>query len=79
MANRNDKWHDNLPGAFYVDKECILCSLCSELAPNNFKESADSDHDIVYKQPETPEEVKACRDAMEQCPVEAIGEDGAEG
>jgi ferredoxin len=76
MAKRNAKWEDNVPGVFYVDKECILCSLCSDLAPANFKESPDADHDLVYKQPADAEELKNCRDAMEQCPVEAIGDDG---
>ena len=31
----------------------------------------------VYKQPETPDEEAQCREALEQCPVEAIGDDGA--
>ena len=52
MADRTQKYDDNSPGAWYVDKNCILCSLCVDLAPNNFKESADSDHDRVFKQPE---------------------------
>jgi ferredoxin len=34
------------------------------------------DHDICYKQPETEEELRACYEAMENCPVEAIGDDG---
>lgn len=76
MADPNDKYPDNVPGKFYVDTQCILCSLCSELAPNNFQESEDGDHDYVYKQPENEEETKQCEDAMEQCPVEAIGNDG---
>jgi ferredoxin len=76
MANRDEIWEDNVRGKFYVDKECILCSLCSDLAPRNFKESPEGDHDIVYKQPETEEELKQCADALEQCPVEAIGSDG---
>jgi ferredoxin len=76
MADRSLKWEDNVPGRFYVDKECILCSLCSDIAPANFKESSEGDHDHVYKQPETPEELEKCRDAMKQCPVDAIGEDG---
>ncbi|RME16273.1 MAG: ferredoxin, partial [Bdellovibrio sp.] len=28
------------------------------------------------KQPSTPEEEEACQEAMEGCPVEAIGNDG---
>lgn len=78
MADPNDRWEDNAPGKWYVDRQCILCSLCSELAPNNFKEADSGDHDFVYKQPETEEEEAACKEAMEQCPVEAIGNDGDE-
>lgn len=78
MADKNDKWEDNVAGAWYVDKQCILCSLCHELAPENFKESEEGDHDFVYKQPENEEELAQCQEAKEQCPVEAIGDDGAE-
>ena len=77
MANVDEKWEDNVAGEFYVDKECILCSLCVDVAPENFREADDGDHDVVYKQPENDEERAACMDAMEQCPVDAIGNDGA--
>ena len=77
MAALKDRFDDNAPGSWYVDKQCILCSLCSEVAPKNFEESVLGDHDIVYKQPETLEEETQCKEAMEQCPVEAIGNDGA--
>lgn len=74
MANKAERWDDNAPGAWYVDKSCILCSLCVQLAPNNFKEADGGDHDICCKQP-TGDEVKACEDAKAQCPVESIGND----
>lgn len=77
MANRDEKWDDNVSGDFYVDKECILCSLCVDIAPESFKESDAGDHDVVYKQPANDEELAAAMDAMEQCPVDAIGNDGA--
>jgi ferredoxin len=77
MADRKNKWEDNVPGRFYVDKECILCSVCSDAAPNNFRMSRQEDHDVVYKQPENEAEVAQCHEAMENCPVEAIGDDGA--
>ena len=64
--------------SFYVDEECILCSVCSDAAPNNFRMSDDEDHDVVYKQPENEEELEECYDALDQCPVEAIGDDGDE-
>ena len=76
MADKSRKWEDNVPGKFYVDKECILCSLCSDIAPENFRESDEGDHDLVYKQPAGDEELQKCLDAMEQCPVDAIGQDG---
>lgn len=76
MADVNDKYDDNVPGPFYVDKQCILCHLCSDIAPDFFKESPDGDHDFVHKQPESDEDIALCIEAMEQCPVEAIGADG---
>jgi ferredoxin len=76
MADHTQRWEDNVAGRWYVDRTCILCSLCSELAPRSFKESTDGDHDIVYRQPATPEEEAAAELAKAQCPVESIGRDG---
>ena len=85
MADPKNIWKDNARGesviagkrvSFYVDLECILCSVCSDAAPNNFRMSDAEDHDICYKQPETEEELRACYEAMENCPVEAIGDNG---
>jgi ferredoxin len=76
MADPTDKYDDNTKGKYYVDRQCILCSLCHELAPANFKESEEGDHDHVFKQPDNDEEEGVCKEAMEQCPVEAIGDDG---
>ena len=76
MADKNDRYDENVPGKFFVDKSCIFCGLCSSIAPDNFKESADGTHDFVYKQPASDGEVAASKDAMAQCPVNAIGDDG---
>ena len=76
MAQKKDKFEDNVDGKFYVDTECIFCNLCIDAAPNNFAESEDGDHDYVYKQPENDEELDQCYEALEVCPVEAIGDDG---
>ncbi|MED5330451.1 MAG: ferredoxin [Planctomycetota bacterium] len=76
MAIVADKYDDNVDGAFYVDKQCILCHLCSDIAPDHFKESEDGDHDTVWHQPESDEDIALCLEALEQCPVEAIGTDG---
>jgi ferredoxin len=85
MADKNDQWEDNTGGfsivagkkvSFYVDKECIICSVCSDSAPSNFRMSEEEDHDICFKQPQTEQELEECYDALENCPVEAIGDDG---
>lgn len=78
MADKAQIYEDNVPGKWYVDKKCILCSVCSEAAPANFKEAASGDHDIVFKQPQTPQEEQQCQEAMAACPVEAIGNDNTD-
>jgi len=77
MANIADKYAENAAGKFYVDNQCIDCDLCRETAPDNFRRNEDGGYSYVFKQPENPEEEKLCQEAMEGCPVEAIGNDGA--
>lgn len=75
MANKTDKVAENVPGKFYVDSQCIDCDLCRTTAPANFVQS-DNGYSYVTKQPENDEETKLCQEALEECPVEAIGSDG---
>ncbi len=75
MAERNLRWENNVPGRYYVDHSCIASKLCVAVAPANFRMS-DAGHAYVYRQPETPEEEEACRQAVAGCPVAAIGGDG---
>src|SRR5436190_20747915 len=77
MADAANKYAENVAGKFYVDDQCIDCDLCRETAPANFKRNDDGGHSYVYKQAESPEEEALCKEAMEGCPVEAIGSDGA--
>ena len=77
MADQANKNPENVTGTFYVDDQCIDCDLCRETAPANFKRNDDGGHSFLYKQPENPDEEKLCKEAMEGCPVEAIGSDGA--
>jgi ferredoxin len=76
MADKNEKWSKNVAGKFYVDKTCIACDACCIAAPENFRMNEDEGHAYLSKQPSTPEEIDQCREAMEGCPVEAIGDDG---
>lgn len=76
MADVEDKNPENVEGQFYVDEQCIDCDLCREHAPDNFQREEDEGYSYVYKQPETDLEVELCMEALEGCPVEAIGDDG---
>ena len=77
MAVFVNKHKENVSGKFYVDDQCIDCDLCRETAPNNFTRSDEGGYSYVYKQPATPDEEAQCKEAMEGCPVEAIGCDGS--
>lgn len=78
MAEKKDKWPLNVDGKFYVDEQCIDCDLCRETAPDFFTRNDDGGYSYVYKQPKTPEEIELCMEALEGCPVNAIGNDGEE-
>lgn len=76
MACKKDKFSDNVPGKFYVDEQCIDCDLCRETAPAFFTRNDDGGHSFVFAQPTTQEDIEACMEALEGCPVDAIGCDG---
>ncbi len=76
MADKSQKQSENGSGAWYVDVNCIDCDVCRETAPNNFTQQTEKGYSYVYKQPATPEETAQCQEALESCPVEAIGSDG---
>ncbi len=76
MANKSNKYAQNIPGPYYVDTECINCDACILAAENHFKINTEEGYAYVYKQPQTEEEKEACQEALEACPVEAIGNDG---
>ena len=76
MADAENKQPENAGGKYYVDDQCIDCDLCRETAPENFTREEDGGYSFVYKQPDNDDESTQCQEAMEGCPVEAIGEDG---
>ena len=78
MADKNDKWEENAAGKFYVDEQCIDCDLCRETAPNFFTRNDDNGYSFVHAQPESEDDIALCMEALEGCPVEAIGDDGNE-
>jgi ferredoxin len=77
MANKNEKNQGNAPGAFYVDSSCIDCDMCRGTAPSTFRRNDEIGFSIVSRQPETPEDFARASEAMNGCPTESIGNDGA--
>jgi ferredoxin len=78
MACKTNKYPENKSGRYYVDRECIACDACVMTAAKFFSMDQDDGHAFVSQQPSSPEEEDLCREAMEGCPVEAIGNDGEE-
>ena len=76
MADKSSKWDMNAEGKFYVDDQCIACDACVFEAPDFFAMNDDDGHAYVIKQPSNDQELQNCKEALEACPVEAIGDDG---
>ncbi|MBP9680383.1 MAG: ferredoxin [Bacteriovorax sp.] len=76
MADKKSKWSKNVQGQFYVDDQCITCNACVVEAPKFFVIDDSEGRAFVYLQPKTDKEIKECLNALESCPVEAIGSDG---
>ncbi|MDI1240776.1 MAG: ferredoxin [bacterium] len=77
MAFVSDKLPENVGGKFYVDRQCIDCDVCRDTSPANFTRNDENGYSYICKQPETAEELKLCEEALNACPVEAIGDDAA--
>lgn len=76
MADFSNRLPENAKGAFFVDDQCIDCDACRATAPDNFSRDDEKGYSFVSKQPESETEYQLCIDALEGCPVEAIGSDG---
>ena len=76
MAAEADRLPENVPGRFYVDRQCIDCDVCRDTAPANFTRENKREYSYVAKQPQSEAELRLCEEAMNACPVEAIGDDG---
>ncbi len=76
MADASAKLPENAGGKFYVDDQCIDCDACRATAPDNFARDDEKGYSYVSVQPRNETEEQLCMEALEGCPVEAIGEDG---
>ncbi len=76
MAEKDQKFSQNVPGAYYVDEQCIACDACVVEAPKFFEMNDEEGHAFVKKQPKNDSDREDCENALACCPVEAIGNDG---
>lgn len=76
MADKTHRFSENVPGAYYVTEDCIDCDMCRVAAPLVFHRDESLGFSVVYRQPVTEEERTQADEALESCPVEAIGSDG---
>lgn len=71
MASLKQRYEDNAPGPFYVDRTCIDCDACRRIAPAVFEEA--SDHSFVARQPADGAERRRALMALVSCPTGSIG------
>jgi ferredoxin len=70
---REDDLAPPCPPAFHVTKACIACSICVAIAPDRFGHSSVAVRSAVIAQPTDDASLARCREAADNCPVEAIG------
>ena len=75
MADKNSKAANSVAGKYYVDTNCISCGQCVDIAGDFFAESSDGGM-YVKAQPSSQEDIASCENALSNCPVDAIGNDG---
>lgn len=75
MTDEAKKLPKNVPGKYYTTDECDGCAYCAAVAPENFEFDKPTNTYFVGKQPDNPDEEELVREAMEDCPVDAIRAD----
>lgn len=74
METTDHRLPGNAPGRFFVSDECDGCAYCASVAPENFDFDKVTNTYFVMRQPDSGEELEFVREAMEDCPVDAIRE-----
>jgi glyoxylase-like metal-dependent hydrolase (beta-lactamase superfamily II)/ferredoxin len=71
VARITDRYPDNAPGEFFVDRSCIDCDTCTRVAPGLF--AGADDHSFVARQPRSDAERRRALMALVACPTASIG------
>jgi glyoxylase-like metal-dependent hydrolase (beta-lactamase superfamily II)/ferredoxin len=75
MARAAEAIVDNASGEFFVDRSCIDCDLCRQIAPDVFVRSERAAQSFVVRQPASAGEHRALM-ALVTCPTSSIGTRG---
>lgn len=68
----------NVTGKFYTIDECDGCAYCAAVAPDNFEFDKSTNTYFIGRQPAGKGEEDLVREAMEDCPVDAVRTDAVE-
>ncbi|RMG47964.1 MAG: MBL fold metallo-hydrolase [Acidobacteria bacterium] len=71
MADPNKRLPFNVPGEFFVDRTCIDCDVCRQLAPQTFDQRGEFSY--VRAQPRAAEQRRRAWRALLCCPTGSIG------
>jgi len=71
MARPEDRLPQNAAGDFFVDRSCIDCDACRQIAPRTFRNHGGQSS--VGRQPGGPEEIRRAMMALVACPTGSIG------
>ncbi len=72
MARPSERLPQNAEGPFYVDRSCIDCDTCRQIAPASFARS-DIEKSYVHHQPASEDEWVRATMALISCPTSSIG------
>jgi glyoxylase-like metal-dependent hydrolase (beta-lactamase superfamily II)/ferredoxin len=73
MARLDERLAENAAGDFYVDRSCIDCETCRQIAPAVFARDGAAGQSVVRAQPRAaPERMRALM-ALVACPTSSIG------
>ena len=59
-----------------IEQSTQAVAATTETAPTIFARHDESGYSFVHRQPQTPEEIALAEEAIQGCPIEAIGNDG---
>jgi ferredoxin len=76
MADPHRKVPENAQGRYFVDASCIDCDTCRCISPVHFRRCNENGYSYIFQQPVTPEENESIEEAVDCCPVDAIGKVG---